>query len=66
MLVEQAGGKATTGPGPASAQGGGKPFTAAFPLVFGTSDKVDRVAAYYDLPDQEVSALFGSRGLFRG
>ena len=27
--------------------------------------KVDRVAAYHDLPPAEVSALFGHRGLFR-
>ncbi len=36
------------------------------PLVFGSAEKVDRVATYHDLPDQEVSALFGQRGLFRG
>jgi fructose-1,6-bisphosphatase I len=35
------------------------------PFIFGTIDKVARVTAYHDLPDQEVSALFGSRGLFR-
>jgi fructose-1,6-bisphosphatase I len=27
--------------------------------------KVDRVTAYQDLPVEEVSALFGTRGLFR-
>lgn len=64
MLVEQAGGKATNGTQrildctPAS-------LHARTPLVFGTADKVDRVTAYHDLPDQEVSALFGHRGLFR-
>ena len=35
------------------------------PFVFGTPYKVDRLASYHDLPDKEVSALFGSRGLFR-
>ncbi len=35
------------------------------PLVFGTPHKVDRLASYHDLPEKEVSALFGSRGLFR-
>lgn len=35
------------------------------PLVFGSADKVTRIAAYHDLPENEVSALFGSEGLFR-
>ncbi|MDJ1017568.1 MAG: class 1 fructose-bisphosphatase [Paracoccaceae bacterium] len=35
------------------------------PLVFGTVEKVERVASYHDLPEVEVSALFGNRGLFR-
>ncbi|SIO27161.1 D-fructose 1,6-bisphosphatase [Rhodovulum sp. ES.010] len=35
------------------------------PFVFGSTDKVGRVAAYHDLPEQEVNALFGNRGLFR-
>ena len=64
FLVEQAGGRATTGVDrvldriPAS-------LHARTPLVFGTPDKVARVASYHDLPEQEVSALFGNRGLFR-
>jgi fructose-1,6-bisphosphatase I len=64
LLVEQAGGKATTGTDrvldrvPTS-------LHARTPLVFGTPDKVDRVAVYYDLPEDEVSALFSTRGLFR-
>ena len=64
FLVEQAGGKATTGTRrildcvPAS-------LHARVPFVFGTADKVDRVASYHDLPDSEVSALFANRGLFR-
>lgn len=64
FLVEQAGGHATDGCDPIMEQ------TAATlhgrtPLVFGTPVKVDRVAAYHDLPEQEISALFGTRGLFR-
>lgn len=35
------------------------------PLVFGGSLKVARVASYFDLPEDEVSPLFGQRGLFR-
>ena len=64
MLVEQAGGRATDGTHrildltPAG-------LHARTPFVFGNIDKVDRVTAYHDLPDQEVSALFGTRGLFR-
>ncbi|PTQ66712.1 class 1 fructose-bisphosphatase [Celeribacter persicus] len=64
FLVEQAGGKATTGIHrilditPDS-------LHARVPFVFGTAEKVDRVSVYHDLPDQEVSALFGDRGLFR-
>lgn len=35
------------------------------PFVFGSRNKVARVATYMDLPDQETAALFGNRGLFR-
>ena len=64
FLVEQAGGRATDGALPildAVITG----FESRTPLVFGCADKVDRVAAYHDLPEAEVSALFGHRGLFR-
>lgn len=64
MLMEQAGGRATDGCDPILGQTA-KSLHARTPFVFGTSEKVDRVCAYHDLPDQEVSALFGSRGLFR-
>lgn len=64
MLVEQAGGRATTGCDRLLDQTPDQ-LHARTPFVFGSSDKVDRVTAYYDLPDQEVSALFGTRGLFR-
>ena len=64
LLVERAGGRATDAcdrilDQPARA------LHARTPFVFGTAVKVDRVCAYHDLPDQEVSALFGKRGLFR-
>ena len=65
FLVEHAGGKATDGSDrildqiPAS-------LHARTPFVFGSGAKVDRVAAYFDLPETETSALFGKRGLFRG
>ncbi|MGR3322360.1 MAG: class 1 fructose-bisphosphatase [Pseudooceanicola sp.] len=64
FLVEQAGGRATDGLDrlldkvPDS-------LHARTPFVFGTAQKVDRVTTYHDLPEQEVSALFGHRGLFR-
>ncbi len=64
FLVEQAGGKATTGTDRILNQTA-EDLHARTPFVFGSADKVDRVTAYHDLPDQEVSALFGSRGLFR-
>ncbi|APX23811.1 MAG: class 1 fructose-bisphosphatase [Rhodobacteraceae bacterium] len=64
MLVEQAQGRATDTTTrildkvPAE-------LHARTPFVFGSITKVDRVTAYHDLPEQEVSALFGNRGLFR-
>lgn len=64
FLVEQAGGKATNGTErildrvPVA-------LHARTPFVFGTAAKVDRVVSYHDLPDPEISALFGNRGLFR-
>jgi fructose-1,6-bisphosphatase I len=35
------------------------------PFIFGSAEKVARIEAYHDLPVDEVSALFGNRGLFR-
>ncbi len=63
FLVEQAGGKATDGC-ERILDRTIESLHQRTPFVFGTSDKVDRVAAYHDLPEQEVSALFGTRGLF--
>ncbi|WP_428643992.1 class 1 fructose-bisphosphatase [Roseibium sp.] len=64
FLVEQAGGKATTGSDPILGLTA-KALHARTPMIFGSAEKVERVAAYYDLPEQETSALFGQRGLFR-
>lgn len=64
FLVEQAGGKATTGLDSILDQVPDS-LHARTPFVFGTTDKVDRVSTYHDLPEHEVSALFGNRGLFR-
>ncbi len=64
FLIEQAGGKATDGHDRILGQQADE-LHARTPFVFGTSEKVDRVAAYQDLPTEEVSALFGKRGLFR-
>ena len=64
FVIEQAGGRATDGCDPILTKIANS-LHARTPLVFGSVDKVDRVAAYHDLPEQEVSALFGSRGLFR-
>lgn len=64
FLVEQAGGKATTGTDRLLDQTASD-LHQRTPFVFGSADKVDRITAYHDLPDQEVSALFGTRGLFR-
>jgi fructose-1,6-bisphosphatase I len=64
FLVEQAGGRATDGSDPILK----KTVTdlhGRTPFVFGSPTKVDRVTAYHDLPTTEVSALFGTRGLFR-
>ncbi len=65
FLVEQAGGKATDGSDPLLDRTA-EALHARVPFVFGSAEKVDRVATYHDLPEQEISALFGQRGLFRG
>ncbi len=65
FLIEQAQGKATDGCDPILDTQAGK-LHARTPFVFGSAEKVDRVAMYHDLPEKEVSALFGQRGLFRG
>lgn len=64
FVIERAGGRATDGIDPILDM---IPHTLhqRVPLVFGSSEKVCRVSAYHDLPEGEVSALFGRRGLFR-
>ena len=64
FLVEQAGGRATDGHD-RILHARADSLHARTPFVFGSSEKVARVAAYQVLPDDEVSALFGNRGLFR-
>lgn len=64
FLIEQAGGKATDGHDRIMTQQA-RELHARTPFVFGSSEKVARVAAYQDLPTDEVNALFGNRGLFR-
>ncbi|MDQ7774895.1 MAG: fructose-bisphosphatase class I [Paracoccus aminovorans] len=64
LLVEAAGGRATDL---------GEPVLGLRPaaldqriaFAFGSTEKVARIAAYHDLPEPEISALFGHRGLFR-
>ena len=65
MVVEAAGGRATDGCDRILSRTASS-LHARTPFVFGSADKVARVAAYHDLPENEISALFGSRGLFRG
>ncbi|WP_108258564.1 class 1 fructose-bisphosphatase [Mangrovicoccus ximenensis] len=64
LLVEAAGGKATNGTERMLDQ---VPLSlhARSPFVFGSARAVERVCVYHDLPEEEVSALFGTRGLFR-
>lgn len=64
FVIEQAGGRATDGALPIL-DAAITDLHGRTPLVFGSAEKVDRVAAYHDLPEAEVSALFGHRGLFR-
>lgn len=64
FLVEQASGHATDGHDAILSKSANE-LHARVPLIFGSAEKVDRVASYFDLPDEEVSALFGKRGLFR-
>lgn len=64
FLIEQAGGKATDGCDRILDQRAAS-LHERTPFVFGSAEKVERVAAYHDLPDAEASALFGKRGLFR-
>lgn len=64
FVIEQAGGMATDGHDPIMSHTATR-LHERTPFVFGSAEKVLRVAAYQDLPAKEVNALFGSRGLFR-
>ncbi len=64
FLIEQAGGQATDASEAILDQRVGD-LHQRTPFVFGSAEKVARVAAYIDLPETEISALFGNRGLFR-
>jgi len=64
FLVEQAGGKATDAIDPILDQQADA-LHGHTPIVFGSKNNVERITAYHDLPDNETSALFGKRGLFR-
>ncbi len=64
FLIEQAGGRATDGCEPIMGNHASH-LHERTPFIFGSADMVDRVATYHDLPETEVSALFGNRGLFR-
>jgi fructose-1,6-bisphosphatase I len=66
LLIEQAGGAATDGVEPIL-QMAARRLTDRSPLVFGASEKVERVVGYETmrLPLGERSPLFGRRGLYR-
>lgn len=64
FLIEQAGGRATDGRDRVL-DAVPQALHARTPFVFGSANKVARVATYHDLPAEETSALFGKRGLFR-
>lgn len=64
FLAEQAGGQATDSCDPILDRRMTSLQQEA-PFVFGSARKVARVAAYHDLPEPHMSALFGHRGLFR-
>lgn len=64
FVITQAGGGATDGIDPILGKVPDR-LHARTPLVFGSAEKVARVAAYHDLPEDETAPLFGKRGLFR-
>ena len=63
FIVERAGGRATDGVNPILDKVPAS-LHERTPFVFGSAEKVARVAAYHDLPEREVAPLFGTRGLF--
>ena len=63
LLVEQAGGAATDAV-ERILDRTPRSLHERTPFVFGSREKVARVAAYHDLPAAEIAPLFGRRGLF--
>ena len=64
FLITQAGGGATDGCDPILTRIP-ESLHARTPFVVGSAENVEQVSVYHDLPEQEISALFGTRGLFR-
>ncbi len=64
FLIEQVGGQATDGTDAIMDQQAYE-LHQRTPFVFGSSQKVEKIANYYDLPENETAALFGKRGFFR-
>lgn len=64
FIVEQAGGQATDAIN-RTLDHTPQSLHERSPFVFGSADNVARVAAYHDLPEAEMTALFGTRSLFR-
>lgn len=64
LLAEQAGGRATDMCERVLTRTPGE-LGQRIAFAFGSPEKVARLAAYHDLPEPEISALFGHRGLFR-
>ncbi len=63
-LIEQAGGQATDGTDAILDQQAYE-LHQRTPFVFGSAQKVEKIANYYELPEHETAALFGKRGFFR-
>ena len=66
LIMEQAGGQASDGSTPILDKIP-RHFHERTPLIFGSAEKVARIASYYVNPEfqRQISPLFGRRGLFR-
>ena len=66
LIMEQAGGQASDGSTPILDKIP-RHFHERTPLIFGSAEKVARIASYYVNPEfqRQISPLFGQRGLFR-
>lgn len=64
FLIEQAGGKATDGIDPILDMQADE-LHGRTPFVFGSTNSVEKITNYHDLPKNEAAALFGNSGLFR-